>query len=456
MFPSYKVLKKILLGIIMNKEEQGYQTEELYDELKTVPDSYDAIQAFAVRLSHLPYRDDWTYIEPSELTEIMKECATDRPTGLIADIDLKESVKRVKTAFYASVCGCVLGKPVEEFPLPTLYEMKDALKKTGEWPIRDYLSEDTLTALGRRNICWTETTRGKIRSVAGDDDITYTIMGMRLLEQHGIHFTKDHMRQLWIENLPIYTCWGPERNFLLKAGISSLVPDEPCDFNGWVNTWNQGEELCGALIRADAYGYACPGRPQLAAEFAWRDASTTHRKTGIYGAMFTAAAIAAAPVIKDRMEIFDLALKYVPQNSRFHEIAADSLAIVKKADNWEEAYAQIHNKYEEYGACRVYQEIGTLMNTLKFAENVNDGFCKQVSQGNDTDSFGATSGSILGEYFGEEGFDESWLEPFNDTIDTTMGGFFEHKLSAVADRMSKLPALVNSQLGKSDGIERFQ
>jgi hypothetical protein len=44
---------------------------------------------------------------------------------------------------------------------------------------------------------------------------------------------------------------------------------------------NPKDEYCGALIRADAYGYACPGRPALAAELAWRDASLTHRRTGI-------------------------------------------------------------------------------------------------------------------------------------------------------------------------------
>ena len=47
-----------------------------------------------------------------------------------------------------------------------------------------------------------------------------------------------------------------------------------------------------------------------------------------------------------------------------------------------------------------------LINTLRFAQDVGDGICKQVSQGNDTDSYGATAGSILGAYFGPEGLEE--------------------------------------------------
>lgn len=447
--PLYRSFKQILQAIIINKEEQGYVTDGLYDELKSLPDSYDRLNEFAFKLSELPLRRDWPYVEPTDFEEILKECASDRPIGPIAEIDLDDSSKRVETAFLSAVCGCILGKPVEEFPLPTLYEMKEALLKSGEWPMRDYISDETLNALGRRNICWTETTKGRIKYVAPDDDITYKIIGMLLLENYGIGFTKDNIRKLWIENLPIYTCWGPERNMLLKSGIASLTPDMPIDYDEWSDVLNPGEELCGALIRADAYGYSCPGRPDIASKLAWQDASWSHKKTGVYGSMFIAAAIAAAQVIDDRMGIFELALKYIPQRSRFHEIVEDSIKEVKTAKDWEDGYDRIHGKYQEYGACRVYQETGTLINTVKFAKDISEGICMQVSQGNDTDSFGASAGSILGAYFGPDGFDPRWLKPFNDDIYTTISGFKERKLSNVAKRMSNLPHIVAKQIEES-------
>ena len=115
---------------------------------------------------------------------------------------------------------------------------------------------------------------------------------------------------------------------------------------------------------------------------------------------------------------------------------------VKNSDNWEEGYKKINDKYGEYGHCRIYQEIGMLINTLLFAENVGHGICIQVSQGVDTDSFGATSGSLLGAYFGPGFLDESWTEPFNDDIHTGLAWFFERSVSRLAKRMSKLPEIV--------------
>jgi ADP-ribosylglycohydrolase len=195
------------------------------------------------------------------------------------------------------------------------------------------------------------------------------------------------------------------------------------------------------MIRADAYGYACPGDPALAAELAWRDAAMTHRKTGVYATMFAAAAIAAAFTAREPLTIFEIALKFVPRRSRFHRIVADSLNEVRNASDWQDGYRRIHGKYREFSHCLVYQECGTLINTLRFAENVGDGICKQVMQGNDTDSFGATAGSILGAFFGPGHLEDRWLTPFGDEIRTGLNFFYERSLSSLAERISRLPQI---------------
>jgi hypothetical protein len=157
--------------------------------------------------------------------------------------------------------------------------------------------------------------------------------------------------------------------------------------------------------------------------------------------MFVAAAIANALVAEpsDRLGPFEAALSVVPPRSRFFQIAADSLQRVRAAPSWLEGYQSIHGKYGEYSHCRVYQEIGTLFNTARFAEDVGHGLGLQVCQGNDTDSFGATAGSYLGALLGPEAFDrEHWLGRFDDTIHLALATFHEQSLSRLASRMGRL------------------
>jgi ADP-ribosylglycohydrolase len=447
MLPSKRVLRGLLRQILIEKERQGHVVATLDEAIDALPDSYDALLDFAHHLAALPLRPDWPYVEPNGLDEIWAECDPERPLALLRPVDLREAAAGARAGFLGLVCGCVLGKPLEIDP--TFDEIHRAAEAVDEWPLADFASAALLDALGRRHSSWIETIRDRIDYVACDDDINYPIVGMLLVEQRGLEFTQDHILALCSESLPFAWCWGPERMTLLKAGIRSLgplwgVPPPPADDPGqlyeeWAEVLNPGSENCGALIRIDAYGYACPGRPALAAELAWRDASLTHRRTGIYAAMFLAAALATAAVADDRLQPFEVALAFVPRRSRFYEAVVDQLTLVRDAENWLDGYRQIHARYGEFRHCEIYQEIGTLMNTVRFAESVGDGICKQVSQGNDTDSFGARAGSFLGVLLGPDHLEKRWLARFNDDLRTTVATLHERSLSRVADRMAALP-----------------
>ena len=441
MLPPPDLLRRALDSVLADKAAQGHDVAAAERRLHTLPDSYDALARFADVVAALPMRDDWPYVEPDGLDDIWEEAALHALTDDLATVDPAAVASRVEAAFQGSVCGCVLGKPVEVSP--TLADLRDAAEPVGEWPISDYLSERAVTRLPRPpHHSWPETVRERIRYAAPDDDINYTILGMLVLERHGSTFDTADLRAAWLHHLPIDMTFGPERTLLVKAGLASLGDGRDDDVLAWARVLNPGEELCGALIRADAYGYACPGRPQLAAELAWRDASWTHRRTGVYGAMFVAAAIAAAFVLDDPREVWETALAFVPRRSRLFEVATESLDLVNDADDWLDGYERIHGRFKAFGHCQIHQEVGTLMNTLRFAEDVGSGICLQVSQGNDTDSFGATAGSILGAYFGSGHLEDRWVARFNDEIRTGLAFFYERSLSSLATRMGRLPALL--------------
>jgi ADP-ribosylglycohydrolase len=424
---------------------EGHAVDGWHARLEATPDSYDALLGFARDLANTPLRSDWEYVEPEGYSEILAECDPERPLGPMGAVDPVAMAARVKSAFLGSICGCMLGKPVEVNP--TLEDLRTGLTAIHAWPLRDYFPE-AIRLPGKSALhedAW-HTCAENIRYVAPDDDINYTLLGMLALEEHGIGFTREQLRDLWLRHVSISMTWGPERAIMARIGLHHWSlgnggrPD-PEEAWTWTHTFNPYGELCGAMIRADAYGYACPGDPALAAELAWRDAAMTHRKTGVYATMFAAAAIAAAFTAREPLTIFEIALKFVPRRSRFHRIVADSLNEVRNASDWQDGYRRIHGKYREFSHCLVYQECGTLINTLRFAENVGDGICKQVMQGNDTDSFGATAGSILGAFFGPGHLEDRWLTPFGDEIRTGLNFFYERSLSSLAERISRLPQI---------------
>lgn len=447
MFPFFPQLREQLAIMIRDAAEQGRDVSGLGEALDAVPDNFQAIADLAQRIDAAPARLDWPYIEPSGWDEILAEQA---PRGIPQPTaeDIATFAGRARAGFLGSVAGCTLGKPVEM--MPTLDDLRTALERIGEWPLREYISERLGTEGGfRLHPSAPQSVRERIAWVPVDDDINYTVLGMMTLEYFGAGFTKTDLRGMWLYNLPLGYTWGPERGFLTKQALLMAIEDEPgMDLEALPSSLNPNAELCGAMIRADAYGYAAPGRPDLASAMAWRDASLTHRGNGIYGSMFAAAAIAAAFTAGDADEpwkhIAETALSFVPQRSRFAAIVSDSIQQVAEATDWQDGYRRIHGRYGEFGHCRVFQETGTLINTLRFATSVGDGICIQVSQGNDTDSYGATAGALLGVRFGPGHLEERWLAPFNDIIHTTIAGYYELSLDATADRVAALTSVVHA------------
>ncbi|HUR78118.1 MAG TPA: ADP-ribosylglycohydrolase family protein [Acidimicrobiales bacterium] len=453
MFLTTDQIRGALATCIDEAAAQGVDDGGLHDELNAVPDSFDALYAFADYLATRPLRADWPFVEPLLFEDIRAEWSPEATVDdLAAAMSAGEKAARVEAAFYGRVAGCILGKPVEV--MPTAEQLKDALEPLGQWPLRGWVPEAALDKLdglsGRwRQPQWVDTVEGRISFVAGDDDINYCVLATLLIERRGAAFTGADVQQQWQLQLSPAVTFGPERTMLLRRGAAgnNYAPVDEGDALRWPTVLNPGSELCGAFIRVDAYAWAALGRPALAAELAWRDAATTHVRTGVYSSMWIAALLAATPFVDAWDDLARLALAYVPQRSRFADVVRESIDDVASADDWWSANRALVARRPDAGHCMITQEVGTLLNTLRFAGDTGEGICLQVSQGNDTDSFGATAGSVLGLRFGTGGLDhEKWITPFNDDLRLAMVLPPERSLCAMAARAARLPERVAADL----------
>lgn len=438
MLPTIEAFRAWILLSGAEELAAGRDCQDLLTEVAEAPPSYDLLWGLAQRVADSPPRPDWPWLEPENLAEIQAECPN-WPSPAVG-APPAESSSRIEAAFLARVCGCILGKPVEINP--TFQRLRAAARSVNEWPLDDYISEDLLDALGERNDSAAATTRSAITYAAPDDDLNYTITGMLLLESAGRGFTTEQLAQLWFTHLPCGWQYGPERTMNALYALGTHVG--PFDWRRSVMVANAGSELCGALIRADAYAYACPGDPGQAAELTYRDASYTHRRTGVYAAMFVAAALAQALGAGRGCtweEIAGAGLSVVPARSRLWHSIARNTELVAAATDWQDGALAISAEFASYTHCQIHQELGTLLNTLRFARDTGAGICMQVAQGNDTDSFGATAGSLLGAWYGPGSLDARWLAPFGDQIRTGLAGFPERSLGQLAVRMAALPAI---------------
>lgn len=183
----------------------------------------------------------------------------------------------------------------------------------------------------------------------------------------------------------------------------------------------------------DYFGYIHPGEPVEAAEMAWRDASISHTKNGIYGEMFVAAMLAAAAVTKNFEEIIRCGLAQIPCTSRLYSEITYVLDEYKKGATAKTVFDAIHSKYDEhtgYGWCHTIPNAMIVAASLLYGGgDYGKSICMSVETGFDTDCNVATVGSIVGMAYGIDGISEYWKKPIDDTLETTIFGVGTVKIS---------------------------
>ena len=413
--------KEAVQAVTTLPEEQLRRAEAALCEL------YDALE-------ECPIREDFGYEEPSELDAILAACPAAKPALPAAD-NRELLYKKILAAWNGRVAGCLLGKPVEGWRTEKLYPV---LQATGNWPLQRYIRrsdfpEELVEKFGipTRLTSWADQTGG---AMPIDDDTNYTIFALKLVETYGRNFTPADVLEAWMFWIPIFATCTAER-VAYRNGAMGLLPPETASFR------NPYREWIGAQIRGDLFGYINPGDPAAAAEMAFRDASISHIKNGIYGEMFIAAALAAAAVCDDLDTVIAAGLAYIPEKCRLRADLDEILALYASGADFDAACAHIHSRYDEHtahGWCMTNPNTMIVLTALLWGKrDMGKTLCLAVQCAFATDCNGATAGSILGMLNGS--VPQEWMEPFNGNVISSIAGF-EHVNTA--DMAKRTLALV--------------
>lgn len=368
-------------------------------------------------------REGYRYNEPSDLDGI-KALRKGDQKRLKADKNKLEP--KIRGAWMGRICGCLLGKTVEGIRTDELIPF---LKETGNFPMHRYilrsdLNDDILNKYkySFADRCYADTTDG----MPEDDDTNYVVLAQKIIDTCGRDFTAYDVSRAWLK-------------FQVKDAYCTAERVAYCNFvNGFEPPAsavykNPFREWIGAQIRGDYYGYINPGEPESAADMAFRDASISHVKNGIYGEMFVSAMIAAAACTRDIPEIISAGLSQIPATSRLYEAVTKLLGDYEAGVSREDCFRYIHTRFDEH---RGHDWCHTISNALIVTASLLYGkgdygksICMAVETGFDTDCNGATVGSVLGMAYGIENIDPVWTAPINDTLHTGIFGAETVKIS---------------------------
>ena len=326
---------------------------------------------------------------------------------------------RIHGAWMGRICGCLLGKTVEGIHTDELIPF---LRETGNYPMHRYILRSDLTdellnkyTFGFASRCYADDGDG----MPVDDDTNYTVLYQRVIQEYGRNFTPFDVSRAWLAWQPKDAYCTAERVAFCNF-VKGYAPPESAAYK------NPYREWIGAQIRGDYFGYINPGNPELAAEMAWRDASVSHIKNGIYGEMFVAAMLAVAAQTADVKEIILGGLAEIPHTSRLYEAV---MAVVKDFENGVEQkdfFRNFHRKYDEKNVrdwCHTISNALIVVAALLYGGgDYGKSVCMAVEAGFDTDCNGATVGSVLGMANGIDSIPSRWTDPIQDTLHTTIFG----------------------------------
>ncbi|MFD9465695.1 ADP-ribosylglycohydrolase family protein [Streptomyces sp. NPDC060027] len=357
--------------------------------------------------------------EPTDLALIKAACPS-WPPPRYAPVPAPDRA-RLEAAWLGRAVGCLLGKPVEKLPL---HGIRALARASGNWPLHTWFTargvpQDLLDAHPWNRRSAPTSLAENIDGMPEDDDLNYPLLNLLLLQRHGRDFTTADVARLWLDELPAGRTFTAER-VAYRNLLSGVEPPETA------RRHNPFREWIGALIRADVHGWTNPGDPAGAAEQAYRDAALTHTANGVYAAMFAAAVIAeAATGASDVHACLRTGLTVVPPGSRLARAVRHAVRLARTTPDFDTVVDELHTTHRDCHWVHAVPNTALIAAALTHADGDFGGsVCRAVSGGLDTDSNGATAGSVAGLLAGDPAaLPDRWTSPLKNRLATSVADF---------------------------------
>ena len=425
------VPKNLLHDEVIQRRESGYDVDAFVEEANSIdPGDRAAVLDIVDRMAHAERLPGWEYVEPDTLEEIEATLGAQATPKSISEAALRD---KINAAWLGRIAGCNIGKPVEWGVHWTSEHIRDYLILADAYPLRDYIPVlDPMPEGFKLTDCWPETTRGNVKGSARDDDIDYPILALHLLETYGSKLTAEDVGAAWTRLFPIEQVFTAERAAYINLVEGVKVPDV-------ARRRNPYREWIGAQIRGDVFGYVNPGDPWTAASLSFQDASLSHVGNGIYGEMWAAALVAAAFTADSAQEAVETALAVVPPRSRLAEALRHVNELKASGIGWDEALEEIQSAYGHYSWVHTINNAAAVAAALLWSDDdFVTGVGRIVMSGWDTDSNGATVGSVLGILTGTANLPEHLIAPLENRTRSALFGFDNSVISDLAERTTTL------------------
>ena len=338
---------------------------------------------------------------------------------------------RLEGAMLGRFAGNILGSIVELWDIEKMERWAAYLGDT--FPPVDYWSQaerpfEFKYQTSRRD----RFTRSKMDGVPTDDDIIYTQLGMLILEDYGPDFSVDDVGAAWVKYLPVSPASPVLGN--LQAGVP---PMQAAEVDNPTMFWIIGD------IRSDPWGYAAPGYPEKAAEFAWRDATVSSRRNGIYGEMYISAVISAAFALGDPLKAIEVGLEEIPAGLRAG--ARNTLGIGQSGRHQRLSRGARGRRrpLRRHARCSYHQQccadhLGLNIGGTDYTKLIGE----TVAMGLDNDCTAATAGSIFGAAYGVDAIPKHWTRNFNNKVYSYIIGVESFALDDMLDRFTALAQVI--------------